>query len=77
MTSFVSTSSARLARGSAPRFSRIGAPFARVGRWLRDMNYRNAVMNELDSLSDRELADIGLARGDIPSVFEIGSRRAL
>jgi uncharacterized protein YjiS (DUF1127 family) len=30
---------------------------------------RHSVINELDRLSDRELADIGLARGDIRSIF--------
>jgi uncharacterized protein YjiS (DUF1127 family) len=31
---------------------------------------RRRVMDELAMLSDRELADIGLTRGDIPRVFE-------
>jgi uncharacterized protein YjiS (DUF1127 family) len=36
---------------------------------MRERSQRRQVINELDRLSDRELADIGLARGDIRSVF--------
>ena len=56
------------------RFNRIGAPVLRFGRWLRDTSRRNSVINELDRLSDRELADIGLSRGDIRSVFVMSGR---
>lgn len=31
---------------------------------------RQAVIDELSSLSDRELADIGLTRSDLPRVFD-------
>ncbi|MFC3126390.1 DUF1127 domain-containing protein [Pseudoroseomonas globiformis] len=52
-----------------------------VGRWFRNavtaifravVEYprRRRVYDELAMLSDRELADIGLARGDIPRIFE-------
>jgi uncharacterized protein YjiS (DUF1127 family) len=34
------------------------------------MPRRRAVINELDALSDHELADIGLARVDVPRVFD-------
>jgi uncharacterized protein YjiS (DUF1127 family) len=34
----------------------------------------NAFINELDRLSDRELADIGLSRGEIRSVFTMSGR---
>jgi uncharacterized protein YjiS (DUF1127 family) len=47
-------------------FGRIGAAF----RWLAEMPRRSAVLNELGSLSEHELADIGLTRSDLPRVFD-------
>ncbi|MCQ4162076.1 DUF1127 domain-containing protein [Roseomonas sp. GC11] len=52
-----------------------------IGQWIRkavttafraviDYPRRRRVYDELAMLSDRELADIGLTRGDIPRVFE-------
>ena len=52
-----------------------------IGQWLRkavsavfravvDYPRRRRVFDELTMLSDRELADIGLSRGDIPRIFE-------
>jgi uncharacterized protein YjiS (DUF1127 family) len=76
MNAFINTSSARPAHGAGARIARIGAPVARVGRWLRDVSRRNAVINELDRLSDRELADIGLNRSEIRSVFLMANRDA-
>jgi uncharacterized protein YjiS (DUF1127 family) len=76
MNAFINTSSARTAQGASARVNRISAPVARVGRWLRDMSRRNAVINELDRLSDRELADIGLNRSEIRSVFTMADRHA-
>lgn len=51
-----------------------GAPssFQRAVQWLLEMPRRRAVINQLDSLSDHELADIGLARADVPRVFDRG-----
>ena len=37
---------------------------------LRGTLHRRAVLRELSALSDRELADIGLARGELDRVFE-------
>ncbi len=76
MNAFINTSAsaARAPHGTSGRFSRISAPVVRAGRWLRDMSRRNAVINELDRLSDRELADIGLSRGEIRSVFQMSGR---
>ena len=37
---------------------------------------RRAVRAELAALSDRELADVGLSRGDLPHVFDAGFARA-
>ena len=39
-------------------------------RWLAEMPKRRAVLDELGRLSDHELADIGLTRGDLPRVFD-------
>jgi uncharacterized protein YjiS (DUF1127 family) len=75
MNAFIHTNDdAREAHEAMSRFNRIGAPIARFGRWLRDTSRRNAVINELDRLSDRELADIGLNRGEIRSVFVMSGR---
>jgi uncharacterized protein YjiS (DUF1127 family) len=38
--------------------------------WLAGALRRQTVIEELGSLSDHELADIGLTRGDIPRVFD-------
>ena len=38
----------------------------RVSAWLQ----RRAAITELANLTDRELADIGISRADIPHVFE-------
>lgn len=47
---------------------------------LRGTFHRRAVLRELNALSDRELADIGLARGELDRVFEsdfVPARRGL
>jgi uncharacterized protein YjiS (DUF1127 family) len=75
MNAFINTSStARAPHGTPSRLNRIGGPVVRASRWLRDIGRRNAVINELDRLSDRELADIGLSRGEIRSVFVTSGR---
>jgi uncharacterized protein YjiS (DUF1127 family) len=75
MNAFIHTNDdAREAHVAMSRFNRIGAPVVRFGRWLRETSRRNAVINELDRLSDRELADIGLSRGEIRSVFIMSGR---
>jgi uncharacterized protein YjiS (DUF1127 family) len=50
--------------------SPLGAPFRAVARWLTSTFHRRAVISELNMLTDRELADIGLMRSEIPHVFE-------
>lgn len=47
-----------------------GRSIGRVFAWLRGIGARNATLNELNSFSARELADIGLSRADIHRVFE-------
>jgi uncharacterized protein YjiS (DUF1127 family) len=44
----------------------IGAVFVAIATWPR----RQALLEELNALTDRELADIGLHRGDLARVFE-------
>jgi uncharacterized protein YjiS (DUF1127 family) len=55
---------------------------AKIGSWIRNMfraiaQYpaRRRVMDELSMLTDRELADIGLSRGDIGRVFDMVPER--
>jgi uncharacterized protein YjiS (DUF1127 family) len=47
----------------------LGERFARAVKWVRELPHRNAVRAELSALSDRDLADIGLSRSEIPMVF--------
>ena len=44
--------------------------FARMWQWLVEMPKRRAVLDELNMLSDHELADIGLNRSELPRVFD-------
>ena len=49
--------------------------FARLGQFLQRLAalpQRRAVREELGMLSDRELADIGLTRGEVAHVFDEG-----
>jgi uncharacterized protein YjiS (DUF1127 family) len=72
MTAVTHTSSAaRAPHGIVGRVARISAPALRLGHWMRDIGRRSAVINELDRLSDRELADIGLNRSEIRSIFSL------
>ncbi len=41
-----------------------------INAWIKAHRERRAVMNELAQLSDRELADIGLSRGQLWRVFD-------
>ena len=54
--------------------ARNGTLFARIGaavQWLLEMPRRRAVIDELATLSDRELADIGLTRDSLSDVFNL------
>ena len=43
---------------------------ASVTSKVRNWVSRQATLSEMDTMSDRELADIGLTRGDVPRVFD-------
>jgi uncharacterized protein YjiS (DUF1127 family) len=55
-----------------------GRAFRALSRWLvepfRRSRERQRVMNELYSLDDRSLSDLGITRGDIPFVANGQSR---
>ena len=71
---------ARLESGQALGQS-LARGIVRAVAYLRALPQRRATMNELRGLSERELADIGLSRSDLPRVFdpafasECGARR--
>lgn len=51
-------------------FAGIAHGFRLVANTVAEWPRRRAVYDQLHSLSDRELADIGLTRGDIAHVFD-------
>lgn len=53
---------------SAKMSDRVGAGFAAMIGSLRTWNDARTTRNSLNRLSDRELSDIGLSRGDIDNV---------
>jgi uncharacterized protein YjiS (DUF1127 family) len=61
---------------STPRpprlFAAVGRGFATLARKIAAHAERRAVLEELSRLSDRELADIGLSRGELLLVFDPG-----
>lgn len=82
MDARISTLSTQSAAIEAIRQEAIQDRDAKIGQWFRNMfraiaEYprRRRVMDELSMLTDRELADIGLTRGDISRVFETTAER--
>jgi uncharacterized protein YjiS (DUF1127 family) len=57
-------------RGTTAPGRRITAPIAAAMRRLTQGFRRRAALEALGNLSDRELADIGLTRADLPRVFD-------
>lgn len=49
--------------------------FANIVRMIRQWNRYNQSLTELSRLGDRELADIGISRCDIPRVAWIATHR--
>lgn len=62
----------RVATGSFGLFGRIGAFFASVTHAVIDWNNARVARNVLSDLTDRELEDIGLCRGDIEAIARSG-----
>ncbi|WP_037253513.1 DUF1127 domain-containing protein [Roseobacter sp. SK209-2-6] len=60
----------RTTYGSTGLFGRIGSLFVSAFAAVVTWNDARVTKNSLESLSDRELADIGLCRGDIEGVAE-------
>lgn len=67
-----------ISHGSPRGGSGLRTRLVSAARWLAEQPRRRAVINELGTLTDHELADIGLARGDLHRVFDrdFVSRRA-
>ncbi len=60
----------RTTTGSFGLVGRIGALFASVVNTVVEWNDARATRNALSGLTDRELDDIGLSRGDIDMVAQ-------
>ncbi|WP_083100955.1 DUF1127 domain-containing protein [Pseudophaeobacter leonis] len=58
----------RTTYGSTGLFCRIGASFLSATAAVMSWNDARATKTTLAALSDRELADIGLCRGDIEAI---------
>jgi len=56
----------------APRglFRQIGDGLAFVAQGIKSWANRQSTLAEMETMSDRELSDIGLSRGDLPRVFD-------
>lgn len=50
--------------------------FAAIVRFIHEWKRYNRNLNELNRLGDRELADIGISRSDIPRVAWAASQEA-
>lgn len=54
----------------------LGRVFHRILDRVVEWQEKQLAMRELNALSDRELADIGLTRGDLPRILAKPARRA-
>jgi len=59
-----------IAEGVISFFASLGRGLSFLGRTLRSWPARQSTYESLRSLTDRELADIGLTRGEIAHVFD-------
>jgi uncharacterized protein YjiS (DUF1127 family) len=57
------------------RDAKLGQWFRNIFRAVAEYPARRRVMHELSMLTDRELADIGLSRGDVRRVFDVAQER--
>jgi len=57
------------------RDAKISGWFRKMFRAVAEYPARRRVMDELSMLTDRELADIGLTRGEIGRVFDMAEER--
>jgi len=62
--------------GPAPKNTEENQMFTQIVRFLRSWKRYNRSLNELNRLGDRELADIGISRSDIPRVAWGAAQRA-
>jgi uncharacterized protein YjiS (DUF1127 family) len=53
-----------------PAGGRIAAALALLVTAVRNWFEKHATLAEMQRMSDRELADIGLTRGDLPRIFD-------
>lgn len=54
--------------GEATTLNRVRRLYVKGAEWWQERQAYNATVNELSDLSDRDLADIGISRADIPSI---------
>ncbi len=47
---------------------RLGELFARLNAWVAERRHHRATVAELFALTDQQLADIGVVRGDIDAI---------
>jgi uncharacterized protein YjiS (DUF1127 family) len=59
---------AQAAAGRPTLLQRVGL----AAKWLMELPRRRALLDELNTLSDHELADIGLTRSELSRVFDPG-----
>jgi uncharacterized protein YjiS (DUF1127 family) len=52
--------------------ARFGDRVRQALAWIAELPRRHAVLAQLETMSDRELADIGLVRGELSKVFSAG-----
>ena len=55
---------------SPRRFRAVAGRIGAAVTWLVGLPRRQAVLEDLGRLSERELADIGLSRSDLPRIFD-------
>lgn len=62
--------------GEATTLNRVHRLYAKGAEWWQERRAYNETINELSGLSDRDLADIGISRADIPSIARQTSKSA-